>query len=120
MPYQVLVPEIAVLRLAVMDEGVFGEPFALAYAALPVSCIRPGLRCIPLCNGLGDPLDMASVLVRIAIAARETPVPLPIDAIVISNTSSARPTDAAPIVASSEQRYAAALMLLVWSNQACA
>lgn len=113
MPQQVLVPEMAVLRLAVMDEGVFGEPFALAYAALPVTCIRPGLRNIPLCNGLGDPLEMASVLVRIAITARETPAPLAIDAIVIHSTSSPRPSGSASPVASSDHRYWSVFVLLV-------
>jgi hypothetical protein len=40
---QVALPEMSFVRLTVMDEGVFGEPYALAYAALPITCIRPGM-----------------------------------------------------------------------------
>ncbi|KNC87469.1 hypothetical protein SARC_00404 [Sphaeroforma arctica JP610] len=60
----ILYPDLALIRLSVMDEGVFGEPQAFAHACVPVRCLRAGLRSIPLVNGLGEPLEMSALLVR--------------------------------------------------------
>ena len=40
--FDVLCPELALLRFAVMDEDIFGDPNFLGQACYPVPCIRSG------------------------------------------------------------------------------
>eukprot|EP01134_Creolimax_fragrantissima_P000559 CFRG0559T1 len=61
----ILFPDIAMLRFSIMDDGVFGEPTALAYACVPVRCLREGVRSVPLENGLGERLELSALLVRV-------------------------------------------------------
>ncbi|KAL8563654.1 hypothetical protein ACOMHN_055288 [Nucella lapillus] len=63
--FDVLCPEMALLRLAVMDEDIFGEPNFLGQACFPVACVRPGYRSVPLKNGYSEPLELAALLVYI-------------------------------------------------------
>ncbi|XP_076470498.1 1-phosphatidylinositol 4,5-bisphosphate phosphodiesterase gamma-1-like [Babylonia areolata] len=62
--FDVLCPEMALLRFAVMDEDIFGEPNFLGQACFPVPCIRHGFRSVPLRNGYSDPLELAVLLVH--------------------------------------------------------
>ncbi|XP_012935284.1 1-phosphatidylinositol 4,5-bisphosphate phosphodiesterase gamma-1 isoform X2 [Aplysia californica] len=65
MVFDILCPELALVRFAVMEEDIFGEPNFLGQATYPVQCIKPGYRAIQLCNGFGEKLELASVLVFI-------------------------------------------------------
>jgi phosphatidylinositol phospholipase C beta len=57
----VVLPELAVLRIAVFDES----QKLLGHRVLPVVGLRPGYRHIPLRNDSGQPLAMATVFVHI-------------------------------------------------------
>ncbi|XP_041375905.1 1-phosphatidylinositol 4,5-bisphosphate phosphodiesterase gamma-1-like isoform X2 [Gigantopelta aegis] len=61
--FDVLCPEIALIRFAVMDEDIFGDPNFLGHATFSVQNIRPGFRSVPLKNGLSEDLELASLLV---------------------------------------------------------
>ncbi len=47
-------PEVAILSLEVMDDGPAGQKELLAYSAVPVSCLRQGLRNCPLYSVKGQ------------------------------------------------------------------
>ncbi|KAK7474992.1 hypothetical protein BaRGS_00033739 [Batillaria attramentaria] len=63
--FDVLCPEMALIRFAVMDEDIFGDPNFLGQACYPVPCIRSGYRSVSLKNGYSEPLELASLLVHI-------------------------------------------------------
>lgn len=63
--FDVLCPELALLRFAVMDEDIFGDPNFLGQACYPVPCVRAGYRSVPLKNGYSEPLELACLLVHI-------------------------------------------------------
>lgn len=63
--FDVLCPELALLRFAVMDEDIFGDPNFLGQACYPVPCIRTGYRSVSLKNGFSEPLELATLLVHI-------------------------------------------------------
>ncbi|PVD20783.1 hypothetical protein C0Q70_18944 [Pomacea canaliculata] len=63
--FDVLCPDTALIRFAVMDEDIFGEPNFLGQACFPVPCIRSGYRSVLLKNGYSEPLELASLLVHI-------------------------------------------------------
>jgi phosphatidylinositol phospholipase C beta len=59
----VVLPELAVLRIAVFDES----QKLLGHRVLPVVGMRPGYRHIPLRNDSGQPLTMSTVFVHIVV-----------------------------------------------------
>jgi phosphatidylinositol phospholipase C gamma-1 len=61
-------PDIALIRFAVQDEDVFGEPYLTGQATYPVKCLRSGYRCIPLKNGYSELLELSSLLVNVEIS----------------------------------------------------
>ncbi|BFZ19735.1 hypothetical protein BsWGS_22774 [Bradybaena similaris] len=63
--FDILCPELALIRFAVMDEDIFGDPNFLGQATYPVQCIKQGYRAIQLCNGYSEKLELASLLVCI-------------------------------------------------------
>ncbi|KAL8594295.1 hypothetical protein ACOMHN_000997 [Nucella lapillus] len=63
--FDVLCPELALIRFAVMDEDTFGEPNFLGQASYPLHYIRSGFRSVPLKNGYSENIEMASLLVQI-------------------------------------------------------
>ena len=65
-------PDVACLTFRVMDEDVVGAEF-MAFSSLPLSCVRPGLRTVPLRGQTGrqGTLQYASLLVHIQM----TPLP---------------------------------------------
>jgi len=40
--FDILNPEVAMMRLVVQDEDVFGDPNFLGQATIPVKCLRTG------------------------------------------------------------------------------
>lgn len=60
-------PAFAMLRFEVQDEDMFGEKNFLGQAVFPVNCLRTGYRSIPLKNKFSEELELASLLVHIAI-----------------------------------------------------
>lgn len=58
-------PQLALIRFCVQDEDMFGDPNFLGQASLPVSCLRSGLRSVPLKNEYSDDLELASLLIQI-------------------------------------------------------
>eukprot|EP01116_Phalansterium_solitarium_P012906 TRINITY_DN2962_c0_g1_i1.p1 TRINITY_DN2962_c0_g1~~TRINITY_DN2962_c0_g1_i1.p1 ORF type:complete len:707 (-),score=248.02 TRINITY_DN2962_c0_g1_i1:579-2699(-) len=70
------VPEMAVLMFVVKDKDNFSDDFIGQYA-LPVSCVRPGYRAVPLKNHRGRPLPKGSLFVKVEFKPRnKTPVEL--------------------------------------------
>ncbi|XP_076449870.1 1-phosphatidylinositol 4,5-bisphosphate phosphodiesterase gamma-1-like [Babylonia areolata] len=65
--FDVLCPELAILRFAVMDEDTFGDPNFLGQACFPAHCIRSGFRSVPLKNGFSENMELACLLVQIDI-----------------------------------------------------
>lgn len=65
--FDVLNAELAMLRFVVQDEDMFGDPNFLGQATFPVKCIRTGYRSVPLKNGYSEELELASLLVHIAV-----------------------------------------------------
>ncbi|XP_071092078.1 1-phosphatidylinositol 4,5-bisphosphate phosphodiesterase gamma-1-like isoform X1 [Haliotis cracherodii] len=63
--FDIYCPEMAIIRFAVMDEDIFGDPNFLGQATFPVPGIRSGYRSIPLKNGYSEELELASLMVSI-------------------------------------------------------
>ncbi|XP_037072934.1 LOW QUALITY PROTEIN: 1-phosphatidylinositol 4,5-bisphosphate phosphodiesterase gamma-1-like, partial [Pollicipes pollicipes] len=68
-------PALALLRFAVHDEDMFGDPNFLGQATYPLPCVRPGFRSVPLRNGFGELLELASLLVRLDVRPAEPAPP---------------------------------------------
>ncbi|XP_023319680.1 1-phosphatidylinositol 4,5-bisphosphate phosphodiesterase gamma-1 isoform X2 [Eurytemora carolleeae] len=62
---RILNPPMALFRLAVYDEDMFGEPNFLGAATYPCTCILTGYRAVPLNNGHSEELELSSLLVKI-------------------------------------------------------
>lgn len=63
--FDVINPEVALIRFVVQDEDMFSEANFLGQATYPVRCLRPGFRSIQLKNGFGEDLELATLLVLI-------------------------------------------------------
>lgn len=63
--FDLLCPDLALIRFVVQDEDTFGEPNFLGQATYPVSSIKSGYRSIPLKNGFGEDLEMAAILIHL-------------------------------------------------------
>uniref|UniRef100_A0A8C4QWH7 Phosphoinositide phospholipase C n=1 Tax=Eptatretus burgeri TaxID=7764 RepID=A0A8C4QWH7_EPTBU len=62
-------PELALLRLVVLDDDFIGDEF-IGQHTIPVECLQPGYRHIPLLAITGEPLLHASLFVHIAVTNR--------------------------------------------------
>lgn len=62
---RILNPPMALFRLAVYDEDMFGEPNFLGAATYPCTCILTGYRAVPLNNGHSEELELSSLLVKV-------------------------------------------------------
>nr|XP_039265386.1 1-phosphatidylinositol 4,5-bisphosphate phosphodiesterase gamma-1-like isoform X1 [Styela clava] len=60
-------PVQSLIRFAVFDQDMFGDPNLIAQCTLPVRCLRTGFRSVPLKNLFSEELELASLLVHIAI-----------------------------------------------------
>ena len=58
-------PPMALFRLSVYDEDMFGEPNFLGAATYPCTCILSGYRAVPLNNGHSEELELSSLLVKV-------------------------------------------------------
>lgn len=65
--FDIINPDLALLRFVVQDEDMFGDPNFLGQATYPVRCTRLGYRCIPLTNGYSEELELTSLLVHVDV-----------------------------------------------------
>ncbi|EFO89618.1 CRE-PLC-1 protein [Caenorhabditis remanei] len=65
--------DLAFLRIAVCDSGQNGR--VVAHRVVPVKCIRPGFRHLPLRTPTNLPIDNAMVFLRYLLKAREIITP---------------------------------------------
>ena len=66
-------PDLSYLTFHVNDEDVLSHEF-IAFASMPVSCIKPGLRTLHLRNVVGkrdQDFEYASLFVRVAMEPLE-------------------------------------------------
>ena len=63
--FDILNPQLAMLRFVIQDEDMFGDPNFLGQACIPLTSIRTGFRAVPLKNGFSEELEVASLLVLI-------------------------------------------------------
>ncbi|XP_067397446.1 inactive phospholipase C-like protein 2 isoform X2 [Emydura macquarii macquarii] len=67
--FQVNLPELAVLRLVVLDDDYIGDEFIAQYA-VPVECLQSGYRHVPLQGLAGEPQPHATLFVHVAVTDR--------------------------------------------------
>lgn len=60
-------PDLAILRLSVMDEDMFGDPSLIGQSCIPLPRLSTGYRSIPLYNGSNEPLELASLFLHIDV-----------------------------------------------------
>jgi Ca2+-dependent lipid-binding protein len=60
-------PAMAVFRVAVFDEDMFGEPNFIGAATYPASCVLRGYRSIPLKNGHSEEIELSTLLVKVCL-----------------------------------------------------
>lgn len=69
--FKVLMPELATIGFVVQGVDMFGDPNLLGQHYIPIgkkgSCIRQGWHSVPLFNGHGKRLGLASILVHVKI-----------------------------------------------------
>ncbi|KAL5020958.1 hypothetical protein ScPMuIL_000113 [Solemya velum] len=65
--FDIICPDLALIRFVVQDEDVFGDPNFLGQATFPVTCLRKGFRSVPLKNGYSEDLELAALLIHIDI-----------------------------------------------------
>jgi len=65
--FDIINPDLALLRFAAQDEDVFGDPNFIGQAVFPVSCIKTGFRSVPLKNLNNDELELSVLLVHVEI-----------------------------------------------------
>ena len=63
--FDIINPDLALLRFAVHDEDVFGDSTFIGQAVFPVPCIKSGYRSIQLKNAFNEELDLSSLLVQV-------------------------------------------------------
>nr|CAB3264929.1 1-phosphatidylinositol 4,5-bisphosphate phosphodiesterase gamma-1 [Phallusia mammillata] len=70
--FDVHCPDTAFARFTVYDQDMFGDPNEIAMATIPVTCMKPGLRSVPLKNQYSEDIHLAALLVNVDIrSARE-------------------------------------------------
>ncbi|XP_074915821.1 inactive phospholipase C-like protein 2 [Chelonoidis abingdonii] len=67
--FQVNLPELALLRLVVLDDDYIGDEFIAQYT-IPFECLQSGYRHVPLRSLAGDLLPHATLFLHVAIANR--------------------------------------------------
>ena len=65
--FDIVNPDLALLRFVAQDEDVFGDPNFIGQAVFPVNCIRPGFRSVQLKNAYNEELDGTDLLVYVDI-----------------------------------------------------
>ncbi|XP_028847122.1 inactive phospholipase C-like protein 2 [Denticeps clupeoides] len=67
--FQVNLPELALLRLLVLDDDFIADDFIGQYT-LPLDCMQTGFRHVPLLSADGEELPHARLLVHVAMTER--------------------------------------------------
>ncbi|KAG8432666.1 hypothetical protein GDO86_017055 [Hymenochirus boettgeri] len=67
--FQINLPELAMVRFVVLDDDYIGDEFIGQYT-IPVECLQPGYRHVPLRSFVGDTMEHAKLFVHIAITSR--------------------------------------------------
>ncbi|KAJ8345680.1 hypothetical protein SKAU_G00298730 [Synaphobranchus kaupii] len=67
--FQILLPELAMVRFVVLDDDFIGDEFIGQYT-IPFECLQPGFRHVPLLSLAGDTLPHAWLFVHVAITNR--------------------------------------------------
>jgi len=60
-------PDIALIRFAVQDEDVFGDPNFLGQAVYPINSLKKGYRSVQFKNAFSDDLELSSLLIHLEI-----------------------------------------------------
>jgi len=68
----ILNPALALLRLSVYDEDMFGDPSFIGHSTLPVSLVQGGYRSVQLKNGHSEQLELSSLLLKISTSKGDT------------------------------------------------
>ena len=63
--FDIINPDLALLRFAVHDEDVFGDATFIGQAIYPVPCIKTGYSSVLLKNAYNEELELSSLLVRV-------------------------------------------------------
>ncbi|MEE6489983.1 hypothetical protein FKM82_015755 [Ascaphus truei] len=67
--FHVNLPELAMVRFVVLDDDYIGDEFIGQYT-IPIECLQPGYRHVPLGSFVGDAMEHAKLFVHIAITNR--------------------------------------------------
>nr|XP_033801111.1 inactive phospholipase C-like protein 1 isoform X2 [Geotrypetes seraphini] len=67
--FQINLPELAMIRFVVLDDDYIGDEFIGQYT-IPIECLQPGYRHVPLRSYVGDTIEHAKLFVHIAITNR--------------------------------------------------
>ncbi|XP_010226342.1 PREDICTED: inactive phospholipase C-like protein 1 [Tinamus guttatus] len=67
--FQINLPELAMIRFVVLDDDYIGDEFIGQYT-LPLECLQPGYRHIPLRSFVGDIMEHVTLFVHIALTSR--------------------------------------------------
>jgi len=69
---RILNPDMALLRLCVYDEDMFGDPNFLGASTFPARLVMSGFRSVQLKNGHSEELELSSLLVQLTRAEVDT------------------------------------------------
>ncbi|XP_060637084.1 inactive phospholipase C-like protein 1 [Anolis sagrei] len=67
--FEINLPELAMMRFVVLDDDYIGDEF-IGQCAIPLECLQPGYRHIPLRSFVGDVMEHVTLFVHIAITNR--------------------------------------------------
>ncbi|XP_069554761.1 inactive phospholipase C-like protein 2 [Brachyistius frenatus] len=67
--FQINLPELAMVRFVVLDDDFIGDEFIGQYT-IPLECLQPGYRHVPLQSLTGEELPHAKLFVHVAITNR--------------------------------------------------
>nr|XP_034992649.1 inactive phospholipase C-like protein 1 isoform X1 [Zootoca vivipara] len=67
--FEINLPELAMVRFVVLDDDYIGDEF-IGQCAMPLECIQPGYRHIPLRSFVGELMEHVTLFVHIAITNR--------------------------------------------------
>ncbi|KAK1880708.1 Inactive phospholipase C-like protein 2 [Dissostichus eleginoides] len=67
--FQINLPELAMVRFVVLDDDFIGDEFIGQYT-IPLECLQPGYRHVPLQSLTGEELPHAKLFVHVALTNR--------------------------------------------------
>ncbi|PNF41601.1 hypothetical protein B7P43_G11116 [Cryptotermes secundus] len=68
--FQVMLPELLLLRFVVLDDDYIGDDFIGQYT-IPFECLQTGYRHIHLLSNTGEPLENSTLFVHVAITNKK-------------------------------------------------